>query len=82
MNTAAASIRSKIIILRLFDWLMLIIVFSAGIYFTINSEYRLIPAILAVIALGIVNQIGRWIFTKIAVLKVELKNVEREEKNK
>lgn len=78
MNTAAASIRSKILILRVIDWILLFSVFSAGIYFTLNSEYRLIPALIAVFALMVVNQIGRWIYTKIAVLKVELKNVERE----
>jgi len=75
---SSSSIKIKIFLLKTADWVGLVGVLVWGVYATINAENRPFAAILALIALGLVNQFGRWTFMKIAVLKSNLRHLEKE----
>lgn len=77
-SMSSSSIKIKIFLLKTADWVGLVGVLVWGVYATINAENRPFAAILALIALGLVNQFGRWTFMKIAVLKSNLRHLEKE----
>ena len=72
-----SNIKTKIFILQVIDWLLLIGVMSAGIYGTLYSDNRPLAAVLSILGLGIVNQFGHWSLTKIAGHRQELKKLEK-----
>lgn len=71
------SIKTKIFILQLIDWLLLIGVMGGGIYAVLHSENRPLIAVLALIGLVFVNQFGQWSLTKIAAHRHDLKKIQR-----
>jgi hypothetical protein len=71
------TIKTKIFILRLIDWLLLLGVMGGGIYAILNSENRPLMAVLALAGLIIVNQFGHWSLTKIAAHRHTLKQLQR-----
>ncbi|OGT64422.1 MAG: hypothetical protein A3I13_04135 [Gammaproteobacteria bacterium RIFCSPLOWO2_02_FULL_47_50] len=72
-----STIKTKIFILQIIDWSLLIGVMTGGIYAILYSENRPLAAILAMLGLAVVNQFGQWSITKIAVHRQELKQLER-----
>ncbi len=72
-----STIKIKIFILQIIDWSLLIGVMGGGIYATTNSENRTLAAILTMLGLAVVNQFGQWSITKIAILRQDLKQLER-----
>lgn len=75
---SSSDIKLKIFLLRAMDWVAFIGVLVWGVYATINAENRPFAALLALIGLGLVNQLGRWTFSKIAILKSNLRHLEKE----
>ena len=72
-----STIKTKIFILQIIDWALLIGVMAGGIYAVLYSGNRPLAAILAMLGLAVVNQFGQWSLTKIAVHRQELKQLER-----
>ena len=72
-----SAIKTKILLYKSLDMLLFILVFGWGIHATINAENRPLVAILAMVALFGVNVIGRWSFTRVAILKSKLRDIER-----
>ena len=72
-----STIKTKIFILQIIDWSLLIGVMTGGIYAILYSENRPLAAILAMLGLAVVNQFVQWSITKIAVHRQELKQLER-----
>ena len=72
-----SAIKTKIILYKSIDLVLFVVVFGWGIHATINAENRPLVAILAMAALFGVNVIGRWTFTRVAILKGKLREIER-----
>jgi Na+/H+ antiporter NhaC len=75
MNQSA--IKTKIFILQVIDWSLLIGIMGGGIYATLYSGNRPLAAVLSILGLAFVNQFGQWSLTKIAIHRQELKQLER-----
>jgi len=71
------TIKTKIFILQLLDWVLLIGVMGGGIYAVLHSANRPLIAVLALAGLILVNQFGQWSLTKIAGHKHTLKQLQR-----
>jgi len=72
------SLKVKIFVMRLIDWILLIAVFSTGTYAIVyapkNGE---IIALASVAALFLVNKLGSFTNTKIASMKVNYEIAKR-----
>ena len=78
-----SGLKVRIFIMRLVDWLLLIAVFSTGIYAIVYSPKNgEIIALCSVAALFLVNKLGSYTNTKIAQMRVnfdiEKRRLERE----
>ena len=72
-----SSIKAKIFLYKSTDLVLFIVVFGWGIYATIHAENRPLIAITAMAALFVVNLVGRWSYTQVAILKGKLREIER-----
>jgi len=73
-------IKIKILIIQTLDW-SLIISIVVGIYIAIENETEAFYiAIMGLVGLGIVHQIGYWSINKIHTLRTNLHNLEQEKK--
>lgn len=74
------SLKVKILLMRLVDWILLIAVFSTGVYAIVyapkNGE---IIALASVAALFLVNKLGSFTNTKIASMKVNFEIEKRKQ---
>ncbi len=66
-------IKIKILLIQVLDWLLLISVFSVGIYAVFYSENKNLMATVALAGLFLVNSFGHISINKIAALRMELK---------
>ena len=78
-----SGLKIRIFIMRVVDWILLLAVFSTGVYAIVyapkNGEYI---ALASVAALFLVNKLGSYTNTKIAAMKVnheiEVRTTKRE----
>ena len=74
----ATQLKIRIFLLRLLDWILLLAVFSTGVYAIVyadqHGEYI---ALASVAALFLVNKLGSYTNTKIATMKVNFEIEER-----
>ena len=67
-----SQLKLRIFLMRLVDWVLLILVFSAGVYSILYAEKnREMMALGSVAALFLVNKLGSYTNTKIAKMKVD-----------
>ena len=72
----AAQLKTKILILKVLDWLLLLVVLGVGVPALFISEQKFYIGIGLLIGLSVINIVGNWSSNKIASLKVDLKYAE------
>ena len=72
-----SNIKTRIFVLQLIDWSLLLVVMGGGWYATLYSSNRPLAAICAMLGLAFVNQFGQWSITKIAAHRQDLKQLEK-----
>ena len=75
MNTT--TIKVKILVIQTIDWLLLVAIFSGGIYGVMYTDNRFIALVAALFALTLFHQFGRWSYTKLASLRQDLKHAQK-----
>lgn len=75
-----SQIKITIFLIRAIDILLLLAVFSVGIYAVFRPENMNLMITVALIGLFFVNALGRFTANKIAVMKAEIERQERAEK--
>ena len=73
----AGQIKTKILIIRLVDWSLLITVFCMGGYSIFYAENPEIMGLAALFGLYLLNLLGKFSVTKIAGLRVDLDKLQR-----
>jgi hypothetical protein len=72
-----ATIKTKILIIQTIDWVLLVGIFTGGIYGVLHTDHRFFTLVAALFALALFHQFGRWSYTKLASLRHDLKQVEK-----
>ena len=75
MNTT--TIKVKILVIQTIDWILLVGIFTGGIYGVLYTDNRFIALVMALFALALFHQFGRWSYTKLAFLRHELKHAQK-----
>ena len=73
-------IKIRILLIQVFDWSLLIAVFSIGIFGVLYSEYKALMATIALLGLGLVNWSGHITIHKIASLRAEIGKLQSKHK--
>lgn len=73
-------IKIKIFLIQVVDSLLVIAVIAIAVLAILNEENRSYMVFAALVGLAIVHQIGQWTINKISSLRVDLKTLQREEK--
>ena len=76
-----SQIKTKIFLLNAVDTVLVIALICFGIYAILYSEHKNIMATFTIVGLCLVNTIGKYKATKIAVMQVELAQLQRKDKN-
>ena len=71
------TIREKILVIQTIDWLLLVAIFTGGIYGVMYTDNRFIALVAAMFALAVFHQFGRWSYTKLASLRHDLKQAQK-----
>lgn len=73
-------LKIKILVVQTLDWL-LIIALLAGIYIAVVNEVnKFLIAVVGLVGLGIIHQIGLWSVNKIHSYRINIKHIEHDEK--
>ncbi|MGK0298145.1 MAG: hypothetical protein ACI9XC_001763 [Gammaproteobacteria bacterium] len=70
-------IKTKMMIIQVVDWTLLIAVFSVGGFSIFYAEDPKIMGTLALFGLFLLNMLGKYSTKKIATYRVELENLKR-----
>ncbi len=74
------TIKIKIFLIQVVDSLLVIAVIAIAVLAIVNEENRFYMVLGALVGLVIVHQIGQWTINKISSLRVDLKTLQREER--
>jgi uncharacterized membrane protein len=73
-------IKTKIFLIKAADYLLLIAIFCIAIYTYLNPQNINMLVTIILIGLFILNRVGHFTLAKIALLRIELEKLKREEK--
>ena len=65
------------LIIQSFDWILLIGIFTGGIYGVMYTDNRFLALVGSLFALALFHQFGRWSYTKLASLRHDLKHAQK-----
>ena len=71
-----ATIKAKILVIQTIDWILLVAIFTGGIYGVMYTDNRFVALVAALFALALFHQFGPWSYTKLASLRHELKHAQ------
>ena len=74
-------IKIQIILIKSVDYLLLIAVFSLAIYTYLNPQNINMLVTIILLGLFLLNRVGHFTIAKIALLKIDLEKLKREEKS-
>jgi hypothetical protein len=73
----AGSIKVKILIIQLIDWVLLLGVFGMGIYAVLYSDDPTKYGLIALAGLWLLHMLGQYSVTKLTRLRMELSKIEK-----